>query len=93
MNRVEFLDKLNDLNNQLRKLKDEYITTNVPIPPGNYVYVTCNGIKEKYYLKEYKIVNGYIKPIFNFCYKDKRASAHMLKNIEDFSNNITMELA
>lgn len=92
MERVEFLDKLNELNYQLRKLKDQYITSNTTIPPGNYVMVTCNGITNKYYLKDYKIVNGYIQPVFNRCYKDKRGVPHIDFSNEQFSNNITMEL-
>ena len=92
MTRTEYLDKLNDLTHQIKMLKDEYITSNNCIPEGNYVIVTCEGKEERLYIKEYKIVNGYIKPIFNTCYKNgKRGSAYHIR--EAFPGNITMRLA
>ena len=92
MDRREFLDKLANLNHQLKMLKDEYITSNNCIPPGSYVIVTCEGKETRCYLKEYKVVDGYIKPIFNYCTKiGKRGSAYY--NMPDFPGNITMKLA
>lgn len=92
MDRIEFLNKLNDINHQLRMLKDEYINSNCRIRPGNYVIVNCEGKEEKYYLKEYKIVDGDIRPIFNHCTKNgNRACSHITK--DSFPGNITMRLA
>lgn len=92
MNRTEFLNKLNEINHQLKMLKDEYINTNCSIRPGNYVIVTCEGKEERYYLKEYKIVDGDIKPIFNLCTKSgMRGAAYLTK--ENFPGNITIRLA
>lgn len=92
MDRVEFLNKLNELNHQLRMLKDEYINSNCPIRPGNYVIVTCEGKEERYYLKEYKIVNGDIKAVFNYCLKNGRRGAAVYTK-ENFPGNISMRLA
>ena len=92
MTRTEYLDKLNDLTHQIKMLKDKYITSNNCIPPGNYVIVTCNGKEERYYLKEYNIVNGYIKPVFNKCSESgKRLCAYI--TITEFPGNISMRLA
>ena len=92
MDRKEFLNKLADLNHQIRMLKDEYITSNNCIPPGSYVIVTCEGKEERLYLKEYKIVEGYIKPIFNYCLKSGKRGA-CYQTISEFPGNITMKLA
>lgn len=92
MDRKEFLNKLADLNHQIRMLKDEYITTNNCIPPGSYVIVSCEGKEQRLYLKEYKIVEGYIKPIFNYCLKSgKRGTSY--QTVSEFPGNITMKLA
>lgn len=91
MNRTEFLNKLNSLNHQIKMLKDEYITSNNCIPPGNYVIVTCEGKETRAYLKEYKIVDGYIKPIFNACLASGRGCAAYI--LPEFPGNITMRLA
>lgn len=91
MTRKEYLIKLNDLNFKIKMLKDEYITSNNCIPPGNYVIVTCNGKEERYYLKEYNIINGYIKPVFNKCSESgKRLCAYI--TVTEFPDNITMRL-
>lgn len=92
MDRKEFLNKLAELNHQIRMLKDDYITSNNCIPPGNYVIVTCEGKETRCYLKEYKIVDGYIKPIFNYCYPSgKRGTSYQA--LPEFPGNITMKLA
>ena len=92
MDRKEFLEKLGVLNQQIRMLKDEYITSNHCIPPGSYVIVTCEGKETRCYLKEYKIVDGYIKPVFNYCTKSgKRGSSYYI--IPEFPGNITIRLA
>ena len=93
MDRKEFLEKLGVLNQQIRMLKDEYITSNNCIPPGSYVIVTCEGKETRCYLKEYKIVEGYIKPIFNYCSPKtgKRGTAY--QTLSEFPGNITMRLA
>ncbi len=92
MDRKEFLNKLAELNHQIRMLKDDYVTSNCDIPPGRYVIVTCNGEDTRYYLKEYKIIDGYIRPIFNHCTKSGiRGAAVCTKEI--FPGNITMRLA
>ena len=92
MTREEYLTQLNNLNFHIKMLKDEYITSNNCIPPGNYVIVTCNGKEERYYLKEYNIVNGYIKPVFNRCDEHgKRTCAYI--TFTEFPSNITMRLA
>lgn len=92
MTREEFLRELNYLNYQVKKLKDKYITSNNCIPEGNYVIVTCEGKEERYYLKEYRIINGYIKPVFNKCNKEgKRICAYI--TYTEFPGNITMKLA
>jgi hypothetical protein len=92
MTRVEFLNRLNGINHQLRMLKDEYINSNCSIRPGNYVIVTCEGKEKRYYLKEYKIVDGDIKPIFNECLKDG-SRGNSYRDISNFPGNITMRLA
>lgn len=91
MNRKEYLNKIAELNHQIRMLKDDYITSNTDIPPGNYVIITCEGKETRAYLKEYKIVDGYIKPIFNACTASGRGcAAHILP---EFPGNITIRLA
>jgi len=92
MDRKEFLNKLAELNQQIRMLKDDYITSNNCIPPGSYVIVTCEGKETRAYLKEYKIVDGYIKPIFNYCTKSgKRGTSYQA--LPEFPGNITIRLA
>ena len=89
MERTEFLNRLNELNHQLRMLKDEYISSQCQIPPGRYVIVTCKGKEERLYLKEYKIVDGYIRPVFNNLTRDgRRGCASITK--ESFDGNISM---
>ena len=92
MDRKEYLNKVAELNHQIRMLKDDYITSNTDIPSGSYVIVTCEGKETRAYLKEYKIVDGYIKPVFNSCLKSgKRGSSYY--DIPEFPGNITMRLA
>ena len=91
MNRKEYLSKIAELNHQIKMLKDDYITSNTNIPPGSYVRVTCEGEETRAYLKEYKIVDGYIKPVFNTCLASGRGcAAHILP---EFPGNITIRLA
>lgn len=93
MDRKEFLNKLADLNHQIRMLKDDYITSNHLILPGSYVIVTCEGKEQRLYLKEYKIVNGYIKPIFNYCNPESGRRGVAVATVPSFPGNITMRLA
>ena len=93
MDRKEFLNKLGELNHQIRMLKDDYITSNNDIPPGNYVIVTCEGKETRCYLKEYKIVDGYIKPIFNYCNPKTGMRGTSYQSLPEFPGNITMRLA
>ena len=93
MEREEFLDKLASLNHKIRMLKDEYIRSNNCIPPGSYVIVTCEGKETRCYLKEYKIVEGYIKPVFNYCNTHTGGRSGSWINMPDFPGNITMRLA
>ena len=92
MDRKEFLNKLAELNHQIKMLKDDYITSNNCIPPGNYVIITCEGKETRAYLKEYRIVDGYIKPIFNNCLPSGRRGCAVY-NMPEFPGNITMRLA
>lgn len=92
MNRKEYLNKIAELNHQIKMLKDDYITSNTDIPTGSYVIITCEGKETRAYLKEYKIVDGYIKPIFNYCTKSgKRGTSYQA--LPEFPGNITMRLA
>ena len=92
MDRKEYLNKIAELNHQIRMLKDDYITSNTDIPPGNYVIITCEGKETRAYLKEYRIVDGYIKPVFNRCLPSgKRGCA--VYNMPEFPGNITIRLA
>lgn len=91
MNRKEYLNKIAELNHQIRMLKDDYITSNTDIPSGSYVIITCEGKETRAYLKEYKIVDGYIKPIFNACTVSGRGCAALI--LPEFPGNITIRLA
>ena len=92
MTREEYLNRLNDLTHQLKMLKDEYITSNNCIPKGNYVIVSYDNKEARYYLKDYKIIDGYIKPIFNYCDTNgKRCAAYLTR--DEFPGNITIRLA
>lgn len=93
MDRKEYLDKLAEINQQLKMLKDDYITSNDCIPTGNYVIVTCEGKETRCYLKDYKIVNGYIKPIFNGCSPRTGMRDLACRELKEFPGNITMRLA
>lgn len=91
MDRKEYLNKIAELNHQIRMLKDDYITSNTDIPAGSYVIITCEGKKTRAYLKEYKIVDGYIKPVFNACLVSGRCCAAYI--LPEFPGNITIKLA
>ena len=91
MNIKEYLNKIAELNHQIKMLKDDYITINIDIPPYSYVIVTYEGKETRAYLKEYKIADGYIKSVFNACLTFGRGcAAHILP---EFPGNITIRLA
>lgn len=78
MNKEEFISKrdvinskINELNNEMIKLKKEYIESNIKYPIGSKVCITTNESKRYAYVKDYMIdFSGNIEPLFNKVKKD-----------------------
>lgn len=47
--------KINELNNEMVKLKKEYIKSNIKYPIGSKVCITTNESKRYAYVKDYRI--------------------------------------
>lgn len=78
MNKEEFISKrdvinskINELNNEMIKLKKEYIESNIKYPIGSKVCITTNESKRYAYVKDYRIdFSDNIEPLFNKVKKD-----------------------
>lgn len=78
MNKEEFRtkkeiinSKINELKNEMIKLKKEYIESNVKYPIGSKVCITTNESKRYAYVKDYRIdFLDNIEPLFNKVKKD-----------------------
>lgn len=78
MNKEEFISKrdvinskINELNNEMIKLKKEYIESNIKYPIGSKVCITTNESKRYAYVKDYMIdFSDNIEPLFNKVKKD-----------------------
>ncbi|WP_294610267.1 hypothetical protein [uncultured Bacteroides sp.] len=78
MNKEEFKSKkeiinskINELKNEMIKLKKEYIESNVKYPIGSKVCITTNESKRYAYVKDYRINSlDNIEPLFNKVKKD-----------------------
>lgn len=78
MNKEEFKSKkeiinskINELKNEMIKLKKEYIESNVKYPIGSKVCITTNESKRYAYIKDYRITSlDNIEPLFNKVKKD-----------------------
>lgn len=70
MTEQEFNQRKDELNRQLKELRDQYINSNVTVPPGTMV--TVNG--KRVWLHGYKLVGGHITPIFYKLRPDGSAS-------------------
>lgn len=58
--------KINELNNEMVKLKKEYIKSNIKYPIGSKVCITTNESKRYAYVKDYRINSlDNIEPLFN----------------------------
>lgn len=63
--------KIRELNNEMIKLKKEYIESNVKYPIGSKVCITTNESKRYAYIKDYRIdFLDNIEPLFNKVKKD-----------------------
>lgn len=63
--------KMNELNNEMIKLKKEYIKSNMKYPIGSKVCITTNESKRYAYVKDYRIdFSDNIEPLFNKVKKD-----------------------
>nr|DAQ91923.1 MAG TPA: hypothetical protein [Caudoviricetes sp.] len=63
--------KIRELNNEMIKLKKEYIESNVKYPIGSKVCITTNESKRYAYVKDYRIdFSDNIEPLFNKVKKD-----------------------
>lgn len=63
--------KINELKNEMIKLKKEYIESNVKYPIGSKVCITTNESKRYAYVKDYRIdFLDNIEPLFNKVKKD-----------------------
>lgn len=63
--------KINELKNEMIKLKKEYIESNVKYPIGSKVCITTNESKRYAYVKDYRIdFLDNIEPLFNEVKKD-----------------------
>lgn len=63
--------KIRELNNEMIKLKKEYIESNVKYPIGSKVCITTNESKQYAYVKDYRIgFSDNIEPLFNKVKKD-----------------------
>lgn len=82
MNKEEFISKrdvinskINELNNEMIKLKKEYIKSNMKYPIGSKVCITTNESKRYAYVKDYRIdFFDNIEPLFNKVKKDGTVS-------------------
>lgn len=67
--------KINELNNEMVKLKKEYIKSNIKYPIGSKVCITTNESKRYAYVKDYRIdFSDNIEPLFNKVKKDGTVS-------------------
>jgi hypothetical protein len=63
--------KMNELKNEMIKLKKEYIGSNAKYPIGSKVCITTNESKRYAYVKDYRIdFSDNIEPLFNKVKKD-----------------------
>lgn len=63
--------KINELKNEMIKLKNEYIGSNMKYPIGSKVCITTNESKRYAYVKDYRIdFSDNIEPLFNKVKKD-----------------------
>lgn len=63
--------KIRELNNEMIKLKKEYIESNVKYPIGSKVCITTNESKQYAYVKDYRIdFSDNIEPLFKKVKKD-----------------------
>ncbi len=97
MNKEEFKSKkeiisskINELNNEMIKLKKEYIRSNAKYPIGSKVCITTNESKRYAYVKDYRIdFFDNIEPLFNKVKKDGTMSK---ENLYVSLTNATIEL-
>lgn len=67
--------KINELKNEMIKLKKEYIESNVKYPIGSKVCITTNESKRYAYVKDYRIdFSDNIEPLFNKVKEDGTVS-------------------
>lgn len=82
--------KIRELNNEMIKLKKEYIESNVKYPIGSKVCITTNESKRYAYIKDYRInFLDNIEPLFNKVKKDGTMSE---VNLYVSLTNATIEL-
>lgn len=63
--------KIRELNNEMIRLKKEYIEYNAKYPIGSKVCITTNESKRYAYVKDYRIdFSDNIEPLFNKVKKD-----------------------
>lgn len=97
MNKEEFISKrnvinskINELNNEMIRLKKEYIESNIKYPIGSKVCITTNESKRYAYVKDYRIdFSDNIEPLFNKVKKDGTVSE---ENLYVSLMNATIEL-